>query len=165
MNLSARQLFDGALVETVLRLLQEGGIEPRRLDLEITESALMKDPDTAVAVLGELRSKGVRISVDDFGVGYSSLSHLRRLPVDGLKIDRVFVREVGEDPVNGAIVRAVISMAHGMGLDVTAEGVETAEELAFVRAQRCDRAQGHYFSRALPAAAAGEMLPSGPRWT
>jgi diguanylate cyclase (GGDEF)-like protein len=164
-NLSSRQLFETGCVETVVGMLKESGLEPREVELELTESGLMNNPENAISVLGDMRAQGVRISVDDFGVGYSSLNHLRRFPVDSLKIDRTFVCDAAEDPVNGAIVRAVISMAHGMGLDVTAEGVETAEELAFLREHGCDRAQGAHFSPALPADAVGEMLLRGPRWS
>jgi diguanylate cyclase (GGDEF)-like protein len=164
-NLSNRQLFQDDFVESVVRLLQESGLEPRQVELELTERGLMTNPETAISVFGELRAKGVRISVDDFGVGHSSLSRLKQFPVDSLKIDRTFICDAGQDPVNGAIVLAVITMAHGMGLEVTAEGVETGEELAFLRAHRCNRAQGTYFCGALPARAVSERLLGGPRWT
>jgi EAL domain-containing protein (putative c-di-GMP-specific phosphodiesterase class I) len=124
----------------------------------------MADPEHAVGVLDELKAAGIALSVDDFGTGYSSLSYLRRFPLDELKIDRSFVRDVATDPNDAAIARAIISMAHRLGLKVVAEGVETAEQLEFLRASGCDQLQGYFIAR--PAGAA-EILPllrrPGPR--
>ena len=164
-RLSARQLLEEDVLEAVLQILGESGLESRYLELELTEAGFVKNAETLVSVLSGLRSEGVRISLSGFGVRHSSLSYLKRLPVDSLKIGRTFVRGIGEDLVNAAIVRAVISMAHGMGLDVIAEGVERAGEFAFLRAEGCDRFQGGYFSRPLPPLVLSEMLLRQPRWT
>jgi diguanylate cyclase (GGDEF)-like protein/PAS domain S-box-containing protein len=162
-NLSARQLNRDDLVDTVDRALKESGLSPDRLWLEITESVLMDDADTAVAVLQRLRALGVHLSVDDFGTGYSSLAYLRRFPVDALKVDRSFVAGLGEDPEDSAIVEAVVSMAHSLRLLVVAEGVETDEQLARLRDLGCELAQGFYFAAPVPPAAL-DPLNSRPRW-
>jgi len=144
--------------------MREHGVRARMLECEITESSVMADPEHAVGVLDELKAAGIALSVDDFGTGYSSLSYLRRFPIDELKIDRSFVRDVATDPNDAAIARAIISMAHRLGLKVVAEGVENAEQLEFLRANDCDEVQGYFIAR--PAGAA-EILPllhkPGPR--
>jgi diguanylate cyclase (GGDEF)-like protein/PAS domain S-box-containing protein len=157
-NLSAAQLTQPNLTDFILRLLRETGLEPAQLCLEITESVLMEEVSTSIAVLFDLKAIGVRLAIDDFGTGYSSLSYLRRFPIDIVKIDRSFITNVGADPVGDAIVAAVVNLAHALGLDVVAEGVETDDQLVAIRALGCDRAQGHYWS---PALAPGDISP----WT
>ena len=154
-NLSARQLGDERLVEKVDAALRDAGIEAPSLELEITESLVAKDPEQAVRLLRELCARGVRLMVDDFGTGYSSLAHLKRFPLDGLKIDRAFVKNLPADRRDASITRAVISMAHELGLCVVAEGVESAEQLAFLTAHGCDFLQGYHLGAPMPA----ERLP------
>ncbi len=150
-NISARQLHDKNLVPTVRAALSESGLEPKYLEIELTESAVMPSVDKAMATLSELRAMGVHVSLDDFGTGYSSLSYLKRLPVTGLKIDQTFVRDLATDVDDAAIVRAIIAVAGELSLDVTAEGVETAQQVAFLTAHNCGEAQGFYFARPAPA--------------
>jgi EAL domain-containing protein (putative c-di-GMP-specific phosphodiesterase class I) len=145
-NLSAHQLRQQNLVPLISRVLDETGLAPSRLELELTESQLMQSTEAAMAILRELKTLGVRIAIDDFGTGYSSLSYLRRFPVDAVKIDRSFIADITTDPDDAAIARAVIAMAHTLKLEAVAEGVETAEQLALLREWQCDTAQGYYFS-------------------
>jgi EAL domain-containing protein (putative c-di-GMP-specific phosphodiesterase class I) len=146
-NVSAVELREDDFVDYVLSVLDETGLDPRLLELELTETVLMKDIDVTATVLQELREHGMRVSVDDFGTGYSSLSYLHRFPIDSLKIDRSFVSEIRVEAGGSAIVAAIISMARSLRLRVVAEGVETAAQLAFLQALACDEAQGFYFSR------------------
>lgn len=146
-NVSAVQFAQPRLLEVVRRTLEETGFEPGRLQLEITESVLMSDAESAVGMLRAFKSMGVRISVDDFGTGYSSLSYLKRLPIDILKIDKSFVRDTPGDEEDVAIVRAIIALARALRLTTVAEGVETAEQADFLRQERCDRFQGYHFGR------------------
>ncbi|HMD46097.1 MAG TPA: EAL domain-containing protein [Acidimicrobiales bacterium] len=150
-NLSARQVDHPALVATVEDILSNTGLPPGNLTLEITESALMRDALAALDVLHALKSIGVSLAIDDFGTGYSSLSYLQRFPLDILKIDKSFVDELGGDQ-GTEIVAAVINLAHALGLSVVAEGVETKEQLATLRALRCDYAQGFLFAQPVPPA-------------
>lgn len=150
-NLSPVQFSSPNLVESVARALQEAGIPASCLELEITESAAMRDPDHAVAVLMHLNELGVCSVIDDFGTGYSSLSHLKRFPVHSLKVDQSFVAGLAESDSDGAIVQAVIELGHSLNMRVTAEGIETEAQAQFLRKHRCDYGQGHSFSRALPA--------------
>ncbi|MGH9041239.1 MAG: EAL domain-containing protein [Acidimicrobiia bacterium] len=150
-NLSARQLGVPELVDTVRSVLAETGLDPSRLCLEITESVLMDDVESSIEALLDLKALGVRLAIDDFGTGYSSLSYLRRFPVDVVKLDRSFVAGLGVDPAATAIVAAVVNLAHALGIVVVAEGVETEAQLVALRALRCDRAQGYYWNRPLPA--------------
>jgi len=159
-NLSARQ-FKQDIVEMVSRALQETGCSASGLELEITESTIMENPVTAVVTLQILSDMGVHIAIDDFGTGYSSLSYLKRFPIDSLKIDQSFVRDITSDADDAAIATAVIALAHSMKLLVIAEGVETAEQLEFLRGQRCDQMQGYYFSRPLPAEQIEKLLREG----
>ena len=164
-NLSGKQLRHRALVEEVEAALQETGLDPTALDLEITESVVMEDAPSTLATLQELKELGVNLAIDDFGTGYSSFSYLRRFPVDYLKIDRSFVDGLGKDPDDTALVSGIVSLAHSLGLKVVAEGVETAEQLARLRETGCEFAQGYYFSAPLPGGAASKLLPTnGPRW-
>jgi diguanylate cyclase (GGDEF)-like protein len=148
-NLSSRQLNDPNLVATVRRILGETALEPADLELEITEG-MIEDADQALKILHGLSAMGVTLAIDDFGMGYSSLSHLKRFPIDTLKIDRTFVRDVTTDSDDAAIAKAIIAMAHSMKLKVIAEGVETKEQLAFLKGESCDEYQGFFFSRAIP---------------
>ena len=148
-NLSARQLRDNAFVPLVMQILAETGLDPHYLELELTESALMGDASDTVCKLLRLKELGISISVDDFGTGYSSLSYLKHLPIDTIKIDRAFVRDIVNDPDDAAIVDAIVSMAHSLKLNVIAEGVETREQLEFLRLRKCQQAQGYYFARPL----------------
>jgi diguanylate cyclase (GGDEF)-like protein/PAS domain S-box-containing protein len=145
-NLSPRQFLQADLVSQVADALSSNGLAPGSLDLEITESSAMENAEVTVSTLWELRRLGVGISMDDFGTGYSSLNYLKRFPIDRVKLDRSFVRDVVTNPEDGAIVRAVISMAHTLRLVVVAEGVENEEQLAFLRQHRCDEMQGFLFS-------------------
>jgi diguanylate cyclase (GGDEF)-like protein/PAS domain S-box-containing protein len=149
-NLSARQFAHENLLQDVARVLSETGLDAAFLELEITESMVMHDPEHAVELLNEMKAMGIRISMDDFGTGYSSLSYLKRFPIDSLKIDRSFIKDLPLDGDDAAITRAIIAMAHGLKLKVTAEGVETKEQLGFLNTHKCDEMQGFYFSRPLP---------------
>ena len=160
-NLSARQFRQKDLVATIERTLAETGLEPSCLELEITESLAMDDVGFTREVLGRLRDLGVRSALDDFGTGYSSLSHLSTLPFDVLKIDRGFVAGIREGSPEAAIVRAVVALGRELGLTVVAEGVETREELDFVRKHGCQQVQGFLFSRPVPAEEAQERLAAG----
>ncbi|HWT07159.1 MAG TPA: EAL domain-containing protein, partial [Xanthomonadales bacterium] len=144
-NLSARQFHQTALSEKIRDLLARTGLQPDHLEIEITESVAMSDAAISIQILEDLGRAGVRLAVDDFGTGYSSLGYLRRFPLDSLKIDKSFVREILVEPDDATIVRTVIGMAHSLGLDVCAEGVETREQLAFLRAEGCDRVQGFLY--------------------
>lgn len=157
-NLSARQFAQRNLVSVVRRALDEAELAPEHLGLEITESLLMANPVEAIRVLTLLSDMGIQISVDDFGTGYSSLSYLKRFPIHKIKIDRSFVRDLATDPEDAAIVTAIIAMAHSLDCSVVAEGVETEEQLAFLRERGCDEYQGYYFSRPLPGAQLVERL-------
>jgi diguanylate cyclase (GGDEF)-like protein len=157
-NLSPAQLRDDAIVRTILRALSETGFAPDRLELEITESALIQNEARASVALGELRERGITISLDDFGTGYSSLSYLKRFPVQALKIDRSFIQGVGRDGQDTAITAAILSMARDLGLRVVAEGVETEEQRRFLAERGCDEIQGVLVSPPIPNAAFAELL-------
>ncbi|CAN5901214.1 hypothetical protein BH23ACT11_BH23ACT11_20880 [soil metagenome] len=144
-------------------MLQDTGLDARSLELEITESVVMEHAGSTLSVLRRLRALGVGLAIDDFGTGYSSLSYLKRFPMDFLKIDRSFVEGIDEIEGNEAITAGIITLAHTLGLEVVAEGVETAEQAARLRLLGCDMAQGTFFSEALPAASAGELLAEGSR--
>lgn len=157
-NLSARQFHQGALADTVTAALRDSGLDARWLELELTETLLMEHADTSLASLHTLSAAGIQLAIDDFGTGYSSLSYLTRFPIDALKIDRSFVRDITHDSDDAAIVQAVIAMARSLGLTVIAEGVETKEQLEFLRRNRCNEIQGYYFSRPLAADAFAQLL-------
>ena len=150
-NLSARQFQQPRLIPIIEQILTETGLDPRYLEFELTEGSVMKDPDEAIKKLNELKQMGVTISIDDFGTGHSSLSYLKRFPIDTLKIDQSFVREISTDPEVTAIVTAIITLAHALKLNVIAEGVETEEELKFLRSLGCDEVQGFLFSKPISA--------------
>jgi EAL domain-containing protein (putative c-di-GMP-specific phosphodiesterase class I) len=148
-NLSAGQVRHPGLLREMRSALRESGLEPGSLILEITEGTLLKDTELIGTVFGGLKALGVRLAIDDFGKEYSSLSYLNRLPVDGLKIDRLFLESLGDNPSNMIIVEAVITLAHSLGLEVTAEGVESAEQLELLRGMGCDFVQGYHLARPL----------------
>ena len=162
MNLSAAQVRHPGLLQDVSSTLRESGLEASSLVLEITEGALLKDTEVLETIFGELKALGVRLAIDDFGKEYSSLSYLKRLPVDGLKIDGSFVESLGEDPTNTSIVEAVISLAHSLGLEVTGEGVESVEQLEHLRRMGCDLVQGHHLARPLPSEEVEPLLADQP---
>lgn len=157
-NLSAAQFKQQNLVEFVCQILEDTGLDAGCLELEITESVIMQNAEAAALTLERLHAKGVHISIDDFGTGYSSLSYLKRFPLDMLKIDRSFVRDIHADPDDAAIVQSVIVLAHSLRLGVIAEGVETEEQLAFLKTLGCDEYQGFYCSRPLPPAEFEKLL-------
>jgi EAL domain-containing protein (putative c-di-GMP-specific phosphodiesterase class I) len=157
-NLSARQFQEPGLVGHVTDALADTGLDPRLLQLEITESSAMQNAQAAIQTLRELKALGVGLSIDDFGTGYSSLSYLRRFPIDTLKIDQSFIRDIGADPDDAAIASAIIALARTLKLSVVAEGVETAEQLAFVARHGCDQTQGYLFSRPLSAQRCADLL-------
>jgi EAL domain-containing protein (putative c-di-GMP-specific phosphodiesterase class I) len=150
-NVSAMEFGNERFLDSLFATLRETRVDPRCLELELTENVLMKHGESTAAILRTLRSRGVRVSVDDFGTGYSSLSHLRKFPIDALKIDQSFVRQIATGGEDAVVVSAVINMAHSLKLRAVAEGVETQAELNFLRAHHCDEAQGYYFSRPVPA--------------
>jgi diguanylate cyclase (GGDEF)-like protein len=160
-NISAMEFRDEHFLEGVFAILSETGWDPKSLELELTESVLMKRAQSTESILKTLRDRGVHLAVDDFGTGYSSLSYLRKFPIDALKIDQSFVRQIATAPNETTIVTAVISMGRSLNLRVVAEGVETQEELAFLQAHECDEAQGYYFSRPVAAPQFAELLQSG----
>ncbi len=157
-NLSARQFKQPGLADSIAEVLRKNGLEPRCLILEITESMMVTDVDSAIITLRELRELGVKIAIDDFGTGYSSLAYLKRFPVDYLKIDRSFVDGLGRDPTDKGLVSAAITLAHYLGLEAVAEGVETAEQLEHLRELGCKLAQGYYFWKPSPGETASEIL-------
>jgi diguanylate cyclase (GGDEF)-like protein len=151
-NVSAVEFHGEKLLERIFGTLAETGLDPKHLELELTESVLMKNAESAAFTLDRLREKGVRLAIDDFGTGYSSLSYLRKFPIDSLKIDQSFVRHITTSPEETSLVTAVISMGRSLNLRVIAEGVQTREELIFLQERQCDEAQGFYFSEPLPPA-------------
>jgi diguanylate cyclase (GGDEF)-like protein/PAS domain S-box-containing protein len=151
-NISPVQFRQPDLVQVVRSALQESGLAPHRLELEVTESVLIQQPDVAARLLGELKALGVRVAMDDFGTGYSSLSYLQRFHFDKIKVDRSFISAIGTEPTAEAIVRAVINLASSLGMLTCAEGVETSEQLAALRCEGCSEVQGYLFGRPMPAA-------------
>jgi EAL domain-containing protein (putative c-di-GMP-specific phosphodiesterase class I) len=157
-NMSAKQCAQDDVDRVVRRALESSGLEARYLDLEITESISMAHPDESVPLMTRLKSTGVTLSIDDFGTGYSNLSYLRRFPVDRLKIDLSFVREITTDPGSLAISEAIITMSHSLNLQVVAEGVETRAQLDLLEARNCDSVQGFYFSPPVTQDVLAELL-------
>jgi EAL domain-containing protein (putative c-di-GMP-specific phosphodiesterase class I) len=160
-NLSARQLHNQGLLDTLQEILVETDLPGDALQLELTESVLLKDLDRSESVFKELARLGVAVSLDDFGNGYSSLGHLNRFPLKVLKIDQTFIRDLAAWPTNEAIITAIVSMAHTLKLEVVAEGVETAGQLAFLQSAGCDDAQGFLLSPPLPADEVTGLLEKG----
>ncbi|MGE5657417.1 MAG: EAL domain-containing protein [Actinomycetota bacterium] len=156
-NLSARQFQQTNLVRSIAQILEEAGLEPEFLELEITESIAVRDVELTISVLRQLRQMGIYVSMDDFGTGYSSLSSLKHLPIDSLKIDKSFVRDLKNNCDDAAIIKVVLALGHGLKLKVIAEGVETLEQLQFLQALDCDSAQGYFFSKPLPAQVATQL--------
>jgi EAL domain-containing protein (putative c-di-GMP-specific phosphodiesterase class I) len=159
-NISGVHFRQSAMAQAVARALTASGLDPRCLELELTESVLMRRAES-VAVLQELRARGVRVAVDDFGTGYSSLSYLGKFPIDALKIDQSFVRQITTTPEDTTIVSAIIGMGRSMKLRVIAEGVETPQELAFLQDHQCHEAQEYLFSKPVPAQQFAVLLETG----
>jgi len=157
-NLSARQFADATLLAKLTRIIRDSGLDPSLLELEITESVVMSNAECAVSVLEKLKSLGVQIAIDDFGTGYSSLAYLKRFPIDILKVDRSFIRDIPADSGDMKITRAIIAMAHGLRLKVVAEGVETPEQLKFLGSQSCDAVQGYFLYRPLQEEELADVL-------
>jgi len=164
-NLSGRQFKQQDLIERIIGILTDTGLDSRWLELELTESIIMEDAETTIKTLRELEGLGVQLSIDDFGTGYSSLSYLKRFPIDTLKIDRSFVSDITTDPDDAAIITTIITLAHSLKLEVIAEGVETREQLDFLRSQQCDKVQGYLFSQPVPAKMFEKLLREGPHLT
>ena len=160
-NISARQFRDQSLVQTIEAALADSGLSPSCLELEITESVAMENVELTLSILSTLRKTGISVAIDDFGTGHSSLSYLKRFPIDALKIDRAFVEDLPDRMEDAAIVKSVIQLAHGLNLRVIAEGVETRPQLDFLKAHDCREMQGHYFSIPLPAGEFGALLEMG----
>jgi len=157
-NFSARQFQQATFIATVAEILKETNLDPRWLELELTESSIMREPEQAIEKLHELKLMGIKVAIDDFGTGYSSLNYLKRFPIDTLKIDKSFVADVCKDPHDTAIVRAIITLGHALDLTVIAEGVETHEQLQYLSSLGCDLVQGFLFSKSLAAPAFEELL-------
>jgi EAL domain-containing protein (putative c-di-GMP-specific phosphodiesterase class I) len=159
-NLSAKQFVQTDLVENIASVLRSNGLRPEWLEIELTESTIIENAAAAVRMLNSMKDLGVTVSVDDFGTGYSSLSYLRRFPVDRLKIDRSFIMQMEKDPRDQAVVRAIIDLAHALGLKVTAEGVETRAQHHLLRRLGCNTVQGYLMSPPLPASEFEPLLTS-----
>ena len=164
-NVSSVEFRNDEFLEGISTILKETGLEPRYLELELTESVLMQHAEFSVPVLQKLKAMGVRLAIDDFGTGYSSLSYLRQFPIDTLKVDQSFIHEINADTDEATIISAVINMGCRMKHRVIAEGVETAEQLAFLRAHGCDEGQGYYFARPMPAEETAKLLEMGMELT
>ncbi len=161
-NVASRQFRDPQFPAMVRQAIAAAGIPPHALELEITESILLDHSEGTLQILDELKIIGVTLAIDDFGTGYSSLAYLKRFPIDRLKIDQSFVRDIVTDSEDLAIVRAIIAMAHALYLDVIAEGVETAEQLALLQREGCHDCQGYYFSRPQDAESFSQWLAAAP---
>jgi len=159
-NLSARQFREQDLVDTVRQALARNQIDGKLLQVEITETIVMENMDASIRQLMQLREMGIRVSLDDFGTGHSSMSYLKHFPLDEVKIDRAFVQDISNQAKDVAIVKAIIALGHTLELSVTGEGVETAEQLAHLRGLGCDNAQGYLLGRPMPAAQATLVLDS-----
>lgn len=157
-NISAPQFRSESFLEDLAAILHLTGLDAKFLNIEMTERVVMERTDLAAPILQVLRNRGVRVSVDDFGTGFSSLSQLRKLPLDALHIDQSFVRQITASPVDTAVISAIVAMGHSLGLRIIAEGIETAEEAAFLKRQECDEAQGFYFGRPMPAGEFSTLL-------
>ena len=160
-NTTALEFRAKEFLEVIRATLEDTGLEPRYLELELTESALMQDAEFTHSILNALADLGVKLAIDDFGTGYSSLSYLRQFPIDSLKIDQSFVNKMTSNPDDASIVSAVISMSKSLKHRVIAEGVETPEQYAFLKAQHCDEGQGYYFARPVAAESLATLLQTG----
>jgi EAL domain-containing protein (putative c-di-GMP-specific phosphodiesterase class I) len=163
-NLSVRQMVAPKIAELIAGVLSRSGVRPDCLRLELTESVFMEDVDYFARTMADLKALGVQLAIDDFGTGYSSLSYLTRFPVDAVKVDRAFIEGLGSDSPRTALVAAIIAMADAIGLEVTAEGVETPAQLGILKRLKCDRAQGFYLARPMPAAAFRELVAESRCW-
>ena len=161
-NLSVRQLRQEDFLDDLRAVLEETGLDPKYLKLELTESILLDGSATSAEALRKIKSLGVGLKIDDFGTGYSSLSYLRELPFDSLKIDRSFTINLGDDNGNDHVVETILSLAHGFGMEVVAEGVETLDQLQRLVGMGCEFGQGFYFARPVKAKEAGEFLEGAP---
>jgi EAL domain-containing protein (putative c-di-GMP-specific phosphodiesterase class I) len=160
-NVSPAQFRNHDLAQVVAQVLKETGLSPNRLEIEITESLLLRDAEANVAALQELKALGIRVAMDDFGTGYSSLGSLRSFPFDKIKIDRSFIGDLEHNADSAAIVRAVLGLGHSLGMVTCAEGIETEEQMRRLRAEGCDEAQGYYYSKALTIEEARKLLQRG----
>jgi len=168
-NMSGKLFMKSEMVDQLLGILEETGLEPRHLRIEVTENVIMDHvimdhADLAIRNLMELRALGVQLSIDDFGTGYSSLSYLQRFHYDQLKIDRSFVSQLGSPGESRAIVETILNLANSLGIGVVAEGIETAEQVDRLRQMQCPHGQGYWFSRPLTVPAAEELIASAPTW-
>jgi EAL domain-containing protein (putative c-di-GMP-specific phosphodiesterase class I) len=163
-NLSNQQFQQPDLIERIREILQETQLSPRSLKLEITESVIMENAESAAAVLGDLKSLEVQLYIDDFGTGYSSLSRLHTFPTDALKIDRDFVNRMTEDEGNEAIVQTILILAGHLEMNVIAEGIETIEQLNLLRSLQCEYGQGYFFSKPVDSKTATRLVASKPEW-
>ncbi|MFN5718837.1 MAG: EAL domain-containing protein, partial [Bradyrhizobium sp.] len=161
-NLSPRQFGDPHLLDDIDEALAASGMSPALLQLEVTESMVMRNVTRAVRVLDAIQNRGIRLAIDDFGTGYSSMSLMKQFPIDTIKIDRSFVRDLPDDSEDVAIAQAIISMGKALGMTIVAEGVETSEQREFLRAHACDEMQGFLFSRPLPPRDLAELLKASP---
>ncbi|MGQ0762145.1 MAG: putative bifunctional diguanylate cyclase/phosphodiesterase [Acidobacteriota bacterium] len=161
-NISARHFQQQGFVDRLLQILRDTSLDPSCLEIELTETSIMENAQSAAARLSEIRKLGVRVAIDDFGTGYSSLSYLKNLPIDTLKLDQSFVKGATSDPDDAALVMAIVTLAHNLRLKVIAEGVETEEQLSFLRLLRCDEGQGYLFGKPMPAASFESTLTSDP---
>jgi EAL domain-containing protein (putative c-di-GMP-specific phosphodiesterase class I) len=164
-NISARQFRQEKLDVALTRPIEASGLDPRLFEFELNESMLMHDAEGAIATLKRIKAQGIRLVLDDFGTGYSSLHYLKRFPLDSLKIDREFIRDMLDDANNARIVAAIIGLARTLELRVVAEGVENPQQLAFLRRHGCDEAQGFGLARPLPPAQITGLLAEGRRWS
>jgi diguanylate cyclase (GGDEF)-like protein len=162
-NISARHFQQENFLQRLKQVLNDTGLDPKCLELELTETSIMENADSAAKLLAEIRKLGVTIAIDDFGTGYSSLSYLKRLPIDTVKLDRSFVNGATTDPDDAALVMAIVTLAHNLRLRVVAEGIETAEQLAFLRLLRCDEGQGYLFSKPVPPEVFATSVARGPK--
>ena len=163
-NLSIRQLLQPNLAQQVIAILKETGLGPGDLEFEITEGIMMGDTQAAMVFLTRMHELGVLLAIDDFGTGYSSLSYLKKMPLDRLKIDQSFVRDLVTDRNDAAIVKSIITLGRQFHLHVVAEGVETQEQMNFLRVNGCDEIQGYYFSRPLPADEFAQFIGTSRSW-
>jgi EAL domain-containing protein (putative c-di-GMP-specific phosphodiesterase class I) len=163
-NLSSKQFAQVDLVEQIEQTLVKLSIDGRSLKLEITESIAMTDVEDTIALLLRLKALNLQLSIDDFGTGYSSLSYLHRFPTDTIKVDRSFVSRMGEHNEDAHIVKTIVMLGHNLGMEIVAEGVETAEQLGWLRSLQCEYAQGYFFSKPVSNEVATKLLKSSPKW-